>query len=153
VASVVDPEVREIVTRLRRRRGGSELLAWRDRGRGVDMRSEDVNRYLHELTGDDFTAKDFRTWNATVLAAVALSASWSVARSRTARDRAISRAVKEVAGYLGNTPAVCRRSYIDPRLFDRYRSGRTVAGALEHVARSTRSASRPTRRSSGRCWS
>jgi DNA topoisomerase I len=133
VASVVDPEVREIVTRLRRRRGGPELLAWRDRGRWVDMRSEDVNRYLHELTGDDFTAKDFRTWNATVLAAVALSASWSVARSRTARDRAISRAVKEVAGYLGNTPAVCRRSYIDPRLFDRYRSGRTVAGALEHV--------------------
>jgi DNA topoisomerase I len=133
VASVVDPEVREIVTRLRRRRGGLELLAWRDRGRWVDMRSEDVNRYLHELTGDDFTAKDFRTWNATVLAAVALSASWSVARSRTARDRAISRAVKEVAGYLGNTPAVCRRSYIDPRLFDRYRSGRTVAGALEHV--------------------
>jgi DNA topoisomerase IB len=133
VASVVDPEVREIVTRLRRRRDGPELLAWRDRGRWVDMRSEDVNRYLHELTGDDFTAKDFRTWNATVLAAVALSASWSVARSRTARDRAIARAVKEVAGYLGNTPAVCRRSYIDPRLFDRYRSGRTVAGALEHV--------------------
>jgi DNA topoisomerase-1 len=53
--------------------------------------------------------------------------------SRNARDRAISRAVKEVAGYLGNTPAVCRRSYIDPRLFDRSRSGRTVAGALEHV--------------------
>ena len=133
VASVVDPEVREIVARLRRRHGGPELLAWRDRGRWVDVRSDDVNRYLHELTGDDFTAKDFRTWNATVLAAVALSASWSVARSRTARDRAISRAVKEVAGYLGNTPAVCRRSYIDPRLFDRYRSGRTVAGALEHV--------------------
>ena len=133
VASVVDPEVREIVARLRRRRGSPELLAWRERGRWVDVRSEDVNHYLQELTGDDFTAKDFRTWNATVLAAVALSASWSVARSRTARDRAISRAVKEVAGYLGNTPAVCRRSYIDPRLFDRYRSGRTVAGALEHV--------------------
>jgi DNA topoisomerase I len=133
VASVVDPEVHEIVARLRRRRGGPELLAWRERGRWVDVRSEDVNHYLHELTGDDFTAKDFRTWNATALAAVALSASWSVARSRTARDRAISRAVKEVAGYLGNTPAVCRRSYIDPRLFDRYRSGRTVAGALERV--------------------
>jgi DNA topoisomerase-1 len=133
VASVVDPEVREIVARLHRRRGGQELLAWRDRGHWVDVRSEDVNHYLHELTGDDFTAKDFRTWNATVLAAVALSASWSVARSRTARDRAVSRAVKEVAGYLGNTPAVCRRSYIDPRLFDRYRSGRTVAGVLEHV--------------------
>ncbi|HZA80257.1 MAG TPA: DNA topoisomerase IB, partial [Actinomycetes bacterium] len=54
-------------------------------------------------------------------------------RSRTARTRAISRAVKEVADYLGNTPAVCRASYIDPRLFDRYRSGLTVAGALEQL--------------------
>jgi DNA topoisomerase-1 len=68
-----------------------------------------------------------------VLAAVALSASWRVARSRTARDRAISRAVKEVAHYLGNTPAVCRKSYIDPRLFDRYRSNLTIAGALERL--------------------
>lgn len=134
VASVVDPEVREIVAALRRRRGGGpDLLAWREGGRWVDARSEDVNEYLKEQTGSDFTAKEFRTWNATVLAAVALSASWPVARSRTARDRAVTRAVKEVAGYLGNTPAVCRGSYIDPRLFDRYRSGLTIAGALDRL--------------------
>ncbi|HZD37018.1 MAG TPA: DNA topoisomerase IB [Actinomycetes bacterium] len=134
VASVVDPEVREVVAALRRRRGGGPgLLAWRDGRCWVDARSEDINDYLKEQTGSDFTAKDFRTWNATVLAAVALSASWPVARSRTARDRAISRAVKEVARYLGNTPAVCRGSYIDPRLFDRYRSGLTIEGALDRV--------------------
>jgi DNA topoisomerase I len=134
VASVVDPEVREIVAALRRRRGGGrDLLAWREGRRWVDARSDDINDYLKEQTGSDFTAKDFRTWNATVLAAVALSASWPVARSRTARDRAIARAVKEVAGYLGNTPAVCRGSYIDPRLFDRYRSGLTIAGALDRL--------------------
>jgi DNA topoisomerase I len=134
VASVVDPEVREIVAALRRRRGGSpDLLAWREGRRWVDARSDDINDHLKELSGSDFTAKDFRTWNATVLAAVALSASWPVARSRTTRDRAITRAVKEVAGYLGNTPAVCRGSYIDPRLFDRYRSGLTIAGALDRL--------------------
>jgi DNA topoisomerase I len=132
--SVLDPDVREVVAALLRRRGGGlELLAYR-RGRAwVDVRSEDVNAFIKEQTGGDFTAKDFRTWTATVLAAVALASSFPVARSRTARTRAIRRAVDEVAQYLGNTPAVCRASYIDPRVFDRYRSGLTVAGALEQL--------------------
>jgi DNA topoisomerase-1 len=130
--SVLDPDVRAVVAALLRRRGGGpELLAYR-RGRAwVDVRSEDINAYIKEQTGGDFTAKDFRTWAATVLAAVALASSFPVARSRTARTRAARRAVDEVAQYLGNTPAVCRASYIDPRVFDRYRSGLTVAGALE----------------------
>ena len=68
-----------------------------------------------------------------MLAAVALASSFPQARSRTARNRAVSRAVKEVAHYLGNTPAVCRASYIDPRVVDRYRSGLTIAGALERL--------------------
>ena len=132
--SVLDPEAREVVAALKRRRGGGpELLAYR-RGRAwVDVRSEDINAYIKEQTGGDFSAKDYRTWSATVLAAVALASSFSVARSTTARVRAVSRAVKEVAHYLGNTPAVCRASYIDPRVFDRYRSGLTVAGALEQL--------------------
>jgi DNA topoisomerase I len=132
--SVLDPEAREVVAALKRRRGGGpELLAYR-RGRAwVDVRSEDINAYIKEQTGGDFSAKDYRTWSATVLAAVALASSFSVARSRTARVRAVSRAVKEVAHYLGNTPAVCRASYIDPRVFDRYRSGLTVAAALEQL--------------------
>jgi DNA topoisomerase-1 len=134
LTSVLDPAAGEVVAQLKRRRGGGpELLAYR-RGRAwVDVRSEDINAYIKEQTGGDFTAKDFRTWTATVLAAVALASSFPQARSRTARTRAISRAVKEVAHYLGNTPAVCRASYIDPRLFDRYRSGLTIAGALEQL--------------------
>ena len=112
------------------RGGGPDLLAYKQGRAWVDVRSDDINDYIKEQTGGDFTAKDFRTWTATVLAAVAMASSFPQARSRTARARAISRAVKEVAHYLGNTPAVCRASYIDPRVFDRYRSGLTIAGAL-----------------------
>ena len=133
LASVLDPAVREVVAQLKRRRGGPDLLAFK-RGRAwVDVRSDDINDYIKEQTGGDFTAKDFRTWGATVLAAVAMASSFPQARSKTARARAISRAVQEVAHYLGNTPAVCRASYIDPRVFDRYRSGLTIAGALEQL--------------------
>jgi DNA topoisomerase-1 len=132
--SVLDPAVGEVVAQLKRRRGGGpELLAYRRERRWVDVRSEDINAYIREQTGGDFTAKDYRTWSATVLAAVALGSSFPQAASRTARNRAIVRAVKEVAHYLGNTPAVCRASYIDPRVFDRYRSGLTIAGAMTEL--------------------
>jgi DNA topoisomerase IB len=127
VQSVVDGEVAAIIKRLKARRGGSpELLAFK-RGRSwVDVRSPDINQYLKEVTGQDVSAKDFRTWNATVVAAVALSTSALARGSQTARKRAIARAVKEVAHYLGNTPAVARASYIDPRVFDRFCDGRTI---------------------------
>ena len=137
VQSIVDPVVYDVVGQLKRRRGGSpELLAYRDdRGRWRDVKSADVNAYVKEVTGGDFSAKDFRTWNATVLAAVALAVSGPAATgSKTARSRAKTRAVKEVARYLGNTPAVCRASYIDPRVFDRFDSGLTIGGALPEVA-------------------
>jgi DNA topoisomerase I len=98
------------------------------------VRSEDINAYLKDATGDDFSAKDFRTWNATLLAAVALSVSGEVAGTPTGRKRAISRAVKEVAHYLGNTPAVCRGSYIDPRVFDAYRAGLVIGRPLRDAA-------------------
>jgi DNA topoisomerase-1 len=135
VQAVVDPRAAEIVAGLKRRRGGgAELLAYKDGRRWRDVRSEDVNAYLKEATGDDFSAKDFRTWNATLLAAVALSVSGQVAGTKTGRKRAISRAVKEVAHYLGNTPAVCRASYIDPRVFDAYRAGLVIGRPLREAA-------------------
>ena len=135
VQAVVDPLVADVVARLKARRGGGpELLAYKERRRWVDVRSEDINEYLKEATGEDISAKDFRTWGATVLAAVALAVSGEVAATKTGRKRAISRAVKEVARYLGNTPAVARASYIDPRVFDRYRDGETIGGALWLVA-------------------
>ena len=83
------------------------------------MRSPDINEYLKEATGDDFSAKDFRTWAATMLAAIALAVSGEVGgHARPAASAPSSRAVKEVSHYLGNTPAVCRASYIDPRVID-----------------------------------
>jgi DNA topoisomerase I len=134
IQSVVDPEVLEVVAALKRRRnGGSELLAYKEGREWIDVKSLDINLYIKEITGGDFTAKDFRTWNATVLAAVGVAVAGGVAKSKTGRKRAIARAVKEVSGYLGNTPAVTRSSYIDPRVFDRYRSGWTISPVLDEI--------------------
>jgi DNA topoisomerase IB len=133
VQSFVDPEVYAVVQVLKSRRGGSGLLAYKDGRTWVDVRSDDINAYIKEITGEGFSAKDFRTWSATVIAAVALAVSGRAATTKTARKRAIARAIKEVAYYLGNTPAVCRASYIDPRVFDRYQDGVTIGGALDEL--------------------
>jgi DNA topoisomerase I len=138
VQAVGDPVVADIVNTLKRRRGGGEeLLAYKKSGRWIDLKSADVNAYVKEAAGGDFSAKDFRTWSGTVLAAVALSVSGMAATSKTARKRAKARAVKEVARYLGNTPAVCRASYIDPRVFDRFDGGLTISGALPELMEDT----------------
>jgi len=135
IRSVVDPLAIDVVARLKRRRGGGdELLAYKDGRTWYDIRSGDINVYIKEVTGAGYSAKDFRTWNATVLAAVALAVSGEVAATQSGRKRAISRAVKEVSHYLGNTPAVCRASYIDPRVFDRYEGGLIIRPALEQAA-------------------
>ena len=133
VQSVVDPPVYDVVKKLKNRRGGRELLAFKDGRAWVDVRSDHINEYIKAVAGEDFSAKDFRTWHGTVLAAVGLAVSGGAAGSKTALERAISRTVKEVAHYLGNTPAVCRASYIDPRVFDRYRDGITIGGALDQL--------------------
>jgi DNA topoisomerase I len=140
VQSLADDEVCALVRTLKRRRsGGDELLAYRDDGgRWVDVKSHDINGYLRDITGGDFTAKDFRTWHATVLCAVALAVSHDAPTTETARKRAVTRAVKEVAHYLGNTPAVCRASYIDPRVIDRYNDGMTIADDLHRLGAETR---------------
>lgn len=134
--TIVDPDVAAVLRALKRRRGGgSELLAFRNtQGGWTDVRSGDINEFVKARTGGDFTAKDFRTWSATVLAAVALSVS-DGATSATARRRAVVRAVQEVSAYLGNTPAVCRRSYIDPRIIDCYDNGVTIRDGLHLLGR------------------
>ncbi|MBI5106375.1 MAG: DNA topoisomerase IB [Solirubrobacterales bacterium] len=130
VQAVLDPELADVLCTLKKRRGGGdELLAFKAGGRWRDVRSPDINAYLKEVTGEDVSAKDFRTWGATVLAAVGLAVT-PVPESKTRRKRAITRVVKEVAYYLGNTPAVARASYIDPRVFDRYEDGVSIAGVL-----------------------
>jgi DNA topoisomerase IB len=132
--AIHDPAAIEVLRALKRRRGGdSQLLAYRDGRRWRSVRSEEINEYLKEMLGEDVSAKDFRTWNATVLAAVSLATAGREASTKTARKRAVDQAVRAVAELLGNTPAVARRAYIDPRVFDRYLSGWTIAGALERI--------------------
>jgi DNA topoisomerase IB len=137
---VADPAVAEVVRTLKRRRDpGPELLAWRERDENGsrhgpatwrDVVSADVNAYIHEIAGDDMSAKDFRTWHATVLAAAALGATPTPA-SRTGRRRAVVAAMREVSEYLGNTPTVARASYVDPRVVDLWEDGVTIAPVLE----------------------
>ncbi|MDO8210504.1 DNA topoisomerase IB [Conexibacter sp. CPCC 206217] len=135
IQQVIDADAREIVLTLKRRRGGGpELLAYKRRRRWVDLKADDVNAYLKEAAGGDFSAKDFRTWNATALMAVALAVRADQASARASRRRIVTAAVREVAMFLGNTPAVCRRSYVDPRVIDRFHAGLTIAGSLAEPA-------------------
>lgn len=126
IQAIGDEEAIAALAVMRRRRGGPEdLLAWKEGRRWRDVRSADVNDYIQAAIGAEFSAKDFRTWSGTVLAAAALAGEERPA-SDAAAKRTIAGAVKTVAAALGNTPAVCRRSYIDPRVFDRYRDGETI---------------------------
>jgi DNA topoisomerase IB len=133
-----DPAVHAVVSALaRRRRPEEELLGYLE-GHGPDARwrdltTTDVNDYVKSLLGDA-SAKDFRTWHATVLAAVALAVSTPTLASATARKRAVARAMKEVSEYLGNTPTVARSSYVDPRVIDLFHDGRTIEPALRSIA-------------------
>jgi DNA topoisomerase IB len=134
VQHVADESVLKVVRAMKARRGGGEeLLAYRSGSLWCDVKSADINHYLAELAGAEVTAKDFRTWNASVLAAVGLAVSRHAPRSESARKRVVARAVKEVAEYLGNTPAVCRASYIDPRIIDLFRQGRTIEPVLDEL--------------------
>jgi DNA topoisomerase IB len=133
VRYVVDQPVAEIVDQLKRRRGGGdELLAYRDdHGKWRDIKSPDIRAYVKKTAGEDYTAKDFRTWAGTVLASVTLATTDpETRRKKTANKRMITHAVKEVAYFLGNTPAVARSAYIDPRVFDRFRDGYTIEPVL-----------------------
>jgi DNA topoisomerase IB len=137
VRYVVDTPVAEIIRELKRRRGGGdELLAYKDeKGRWRDVKSPDIRAYVKETAGEEYSAKDFRTWAGTVLAAVTLAATDPVRRqTKTANKRMITHAVKQVAYFLGNTPAVARASYIDPRVFDRFRDGYTIEPVLIDLA-------------------
>jgi DNA topoisomerase-1 len=103
----------------------SPLLAWSRGRKRVPLSATDVNEYVRSLTGQKFTAKDFRTLRGTILAAEALARIGTVDTERD-RKRAEGLAVRVTAEALGNTPAVARSSYIDPRVFTRYRDGRLL---------------------------
>jgi DNA topoisomerase IB len=131
---IADPVIVPTIRALRQRKGGGyELLAYRNGRSWVDVKAADINEYLKVMMRGDYSAKDFRTWNATVLAAVELATNGHDASSKAARKRAANAATRRVAEYLNNTPAVCRAAYIDPRVFDRYDSGETIRTALKRI--------------------
>jgi DNA topoisomerase IB len=134
VQAVRDPPTVAIVgALLGRSEDGEHLLAYRERGIWRPVHSEQINAHLKRLIGTNFSAKNFRTWNATVLAAASLAAQGRDAATQTARRRAINAAAAAVSEVLGNTPTVARHSYIDPRVFDRYLSGWTIAEELDRI--------------------
>jgi DNA topoisomerase I len=115
---------------LARRGGGPELLAYKDGRRWHDLGSNEINSYIKTHVGEEMSAKDFRTWHGTVIAAVVLAVANESAKTIRARKRAVASAMKEVASYLGNTPAVARASYVDPRLIDLFNDGVTISPEL-----------------------
>jgi len=112
---------------------GYELFQYIDKdGERHAIGSDDVNAYLKEASGADFTAKDFRTWAGTVLAALALQ-EFEAFDSEAAAKRNITHAIEQVAGRLGNTVSICRKCYIHPGIFDAYLDGTLAAGLKEDI--------------------
>ncbi|MBG0561265.1 DNA topoisomerase IB [Actinoplanes aureus] len=127
-ATVGDGEVCAVLRDLKRRRRGEErLFAYWDpaRRRWQEIRADAINEYLREISGEQMTAKDFRTWHGTVKAAEALAEA-GPQPTKAKRKKAVARAAREVAELLGNTPTVARNSYIDPRVIEHYEEGRVV---------------------------
>ena len=105
---------------------GEELFGFvDDKGQAHDIKSDDVNAYLQQITGQEFTAKDFRTWAGTVLAARALQ-EFEQVDSQARRKKNVVKAVEAVAEKLGNTKAVCRKCYIHPHIIDSYMDGTLI---------------------------
>ena len=119
---VRDPRLARLVLQCRDL-PGQELFQYRDEDGGVrDIGSADVNAYLREITGEDFTAKDFRTWAGTVLAAMALR-EFEQFDSETQAKKNVVRAIETVSARLGNTPSVCRKCYVHPAVLETYLDG------------------------------
>jgi DNA topoisomerase I len=129
-----DRMVIEAIEAMRRRRGGDpRLLSFKVGRSWRSVLPSLVNDYVRESTGIEATAKDFRTWHATVLAAAALAESPEPGHSDASRRRAVAGAMKEVASFLGNTPTLARSSYVDPRVIDAYEEGLTIASATRRT--------------------
>ncbi|PWT81591.1 MAG: DNA topoisomerase [Acidobacteria bacterium] len=122
-----DKQVAKIVRALLKN-GGPEVFKYRNGNyEFVDIKRRHINAYIKELMGENFSAKDFRTWAGTLICACALArVGTEVIEKHTVRNRKIVEAIKETAAVLGNTPAVCRSSYICPMVIDRFLAGKTV---------------------------
>jgi DNA topoisomerase I len=124
---VTDRHIAKIVSRLQDL-PGQDLFQYVDDDGGVhDVTSQDVNEYLREITGEDFSAKDFRTLAGTVLTAIALNAQEEFETKKQAKSN-INTAIKAVAQILGNTPAICRKCYVHPAIFESYLDQKSIEG-------------------------
>jgi DNA topoisomerase-1 len=130
---VTDRRIAKVISKLQDL-PGQELFQYVDENEEVcDITSQDVNDYLREITGEDFTAKDFRTWAGTVLAAIALDAVGGF-ETKTQAKANIKIAVGAVSKILGNTPAICRKCYVHPAVFETYLDGAAIEGLKEKTA-------------------
>src|ERR1700758_4774962 len=129
--------VRAVRTLMRRVERTERLLVCRTASGWADVRADDLNARFKELVGDDYTVKDLRTWHGTVLAAAAF-ADADPAVSQRVTKRVAAAVMREVAEELGNTPAVARGSYVDPRVITGYRHGHTIAAATGRAERTRR---------------
>ncbi|KQS17261.1 DNA topoisomerase IB [Frigoribacterium sp. Leaf186] len=142
-SDIRDADLAAVVRSLKRRGGRARLLAWKSEVGGAEearaawhpLRATEINEYVKERAGDEFTAKDFRTLHGTVAAAVSLARSGPQA-SASRQSRSLAQAMRDAADVLGNTPAVAKSSYVDPRLVDAYRHGETIDPARVHAAES-----------------
>ncbi|MCW2851745.1 MAG: Eukaryotic topoisomerase catalytic core, partial [Nocardioides sp.] len=129
-----DVTVIEAIEIMRRRRGGDlRLLAYKDGRSWRSILPDLVNEYVRASTGLEATAKDFRTWHATVLAAAALAETQEHGETQASRKRAVAGAMKEVSEFLGNTPTLARSSYVDPRVIEAYEEGATIRGTTRRT--------------------
>jgi DNA topoisomerase-1 len=132
--SVRDSQLARIVRRCQEM-PGQELFAYEDEeGQSRDVTSQDVNDYLRSIAGEEFTAKDFRTWAGTVLAAIALREFEDITHKGEAKKNIVA-AIEAVARMLGNTPTVCRKCYVHPEILNSYLAGDTIATIRQRAAK------------------
>lgn len=130
---MTQPEVvRAVRSLMRRSDRGERFLMCRNGSEWVDLHADDLNTRFKEIVGEDYTVKDLRTWHGTVLAAAAFVDADPPA-SKTVIKRVESHVMKEVAEELGNTPAVARGSYVDPRVVEAYEQGQTIEAAVRRA--------------------
>lgn len=134
-STLVDAELAGVLRGLKRRGPAARLIAWKDGSTWHPVDAVDINDYVRDRTGGEFSAKDFRTLHGTVTAAIAFAKAGS-RPTPTARKKVVAQVMRDVAEVLGNTPAVARASYVDPRIIDHYDRGRTIDPARTGSAES-----------------
>ena len=126
-SEIKDADLAHVVRSLKRRGPQARLLAWKNEGTKTwhPIDPSEINEYVRERTGGDFTAKDFRTLHGTIAAAVSL-AEHGPEEKKTARAKALTQAMRDASAVLGNTPAIAKKSYVDPRVVDHYAAGQVI---------------------------